>query len=88
MRIQTTNSFDDTISRGTVIGFREAGITYLMMDLALTEVEKILKYSGDGLAFSNLTITDDLIREGIILNNTPETKIMNGQPNKFYKVKL
>ncbi|MHA2093039.1 MAG: TOTE conflict system archaeo-eukaryotic primase domain-containing protein [Candidatus Hodarchaeales archaeon] len=87
IRLQANNQIDDGKPRGsTVVGFNGATNIYVLMDVAVREVEKALRSAGASLSFSQASIVDDLFRSGILDKPTAEKQSMNGRMELLYKL--
>jgi hypothetical protein len=88
LRLQATDGVDNAENKNTpIIGFRGSGSEdYLMLTVALREVIKYLKYSGEELGFSNTTIIEDLYEEGYINSRAPQRKHFNRSIVEVYPV--
>jgi L-rhamnose mutarotase len=88
LRIQTSASVDtsDAPKNIPIIGFYGSNTVHILMKVALNEVEKYLKSSGESLAFSKTTIIEDLHKAGFLKNSKPMRKKLNNQMVHTFEV--
>jgi hypothetical protein len=89
VRLQPTNSLDEKIDKHTtVVGFSDSSEDYLLLDIALREVQRYLKSAGEDLGFTNKTIIGDLYHGGFIKTDKPLRKVFNNQEIYVYSTNL
>lgn len=87
LKIQASQSVsDETKKNVTSVGFHHAGETYLVVNLAYSEVTRYLQLVGRPFGHSKKAIYNELFQEGKILDRDTEPKKMNGKVVRVVRV--
>ena len=88
LRLQSSYSadIDKNVQNIPIIGFHSDTEIYLILDTALREVEKYLRFSGESLSFSHITIIEELAKSKYIKQPKPIKRRFNKQQILCYPV--